>query len=197
MTIILPRFRKPTDYLLRKVSASRVARSATGGARLPLNRTGDHFALEIQPGVLGAICGRELLVDILRGSGEPLRAYVDQLDLDPGAVGTPRVAGADQWGESLDMDGFTAQLPIRKGWAFTVVRDTLPSLHFVSAEVIADAAGEATVAFWPPLRAATADNALVEMAEPWIQGSVDDGGDHETRGFRDLSLDKFTIEEDG
>lgn len=196
MTIILPRFRKQTDYLLRKVSASRVAR-ATNGARLPLNRPGDHFALEIAPGVLGAICGRELLVDILRGNGQTVRAYIDQVGIDAGAVGSPLVARADQWGESLDLDGFTPWFAIRKGWAFTIVRDSLPSLHFVAEEVIADVNGAATVEFWPPLRTATADNTEIEMVEPWIEGSIDEGGDHETGGFKALTLDSFTIEEDG
>jgi len=197
VTIILPRFRKRTDYLLRKVSASRVARAGTGGARLPLNRPGDHFALEIEPGVLGAVCGREMLADILRGNGQTVRAYIDQVGIDPGAVGTPLVSGADQWGESLVLDGLTPQLAIRKGWFFTRVTATYPSLHIVAEEVIADASGLATVEFWPPLRTATPDNTEIEMVEPWIEGSIDEGGDHETRGFRALTLDGFTIEEDG
>jgi hypothetical protein len=196
VTIILPRFRRQTQFLIRKVSASRVARSPNG-ARLPLNRPGDHFAMEVDAKTLGAACGRELLADILRGNGETVRAYIPQIGIDPGAVGAPKVAGADQWGESLTLDGFTPYFAIRKGWFFTVVRAAFPSLHIVTAEVIADLDTTATIPFWPPLRTVTADNTEIELVEPWLEGSIDEGGDHETAGFKALTLDSFTIEEDG
>lgn len=197
MTIVLPRFRRQTDFKLRKVSASSVAVAATGGARLPLNRAGDHWAIEVEAGVLAASCGREMLADIVQGSITSVRAYVPQIGIDPGTVGAPRVKGASQWGSALIIDGLTPALTVKKGWFFTVARTVLPSLHIVTAAVVADGTGEATVAFWPPLRSVTADNEIIEIIDPWIQGSIEDGGDHDAGAFAALSLGGFTIEEDG
>lgn len=197
MTIILPRLHRQTDYKLRKVSSGGVARSAIGGAALPMTNLGDHWALEIESGTLSAICGRELLADIVQGSGTAARAYIPQIGIEPGAVGLPKVMGAGQNGSVLAIDGFTPYAAIRKGWFFTVANASLPSLHIITAEVIADATGEADVAFWPGLRTIPADNTVIEMVEPWIEGLIDEGGDHDAGLAKAMSLDTFVIEEAG
>lgn len=182
---------------MRPVSSGRVARSGVGGAALPMTNLDDHWAIEIDVGVLGAECGRELLADIVRGGGEPLRVHIPQIGINTGAPGNPKVKGAGQNGSSLILDGFTPHHVIRKGWFMTVEHAVFPSVHIVTAEAAADASSEATVSFWPGLRTIPADNTEIEIADPWIQGLVDEGGDHETGLLKALTLGKFVIEERG
>ncbi len=197
MTIILPRLHRATDYALRPVFGKRPARSALGSTRQPNERGGDHWAMEIAAGALSPLCARELVADIVRGGGEPLRAYVPMAGIDVGAIGTPVVDGADQVGASLATKGWQPQTAIRKGWMFNLLfEDATPSLHLVTAEVVADAASEATISFWPPMRDIPGDELAMEWAEPFIEGSVDEGGDQEMGLLKAIQVGNFVIEED-
>ena len=195
MTIILPRLPRGAGYAVRFVRNSETQRAGTGGALSPLNRSGDHFAIEVDVGALGAACGRELLVDIARGMGERLRVPLPDRGIDKGAPGTPRVKGADQAGTSLDLDGFSPQYAILKGWFFTVVTPDGPSAHLVAETVVADAAGEATVTFWPALWLEPADNDLIVLIDPYIEGLVVEDGDQTSGLSRSVSTDSFVVEE--
>lgn len=196
MTITLPTFARQTGFEMVRMSASRVARGPSG-AGVPLNRTGDHWAMEIDPKALGTDCGREMIADIVQGSGERIRALVPQLGIDTGTPGTPKVKGASQIGSSLLIDGLTVGYVIAKGRFLTVEHATRPSLHIVKAAVTADGSGEATVTFWPPLRASPADNCDVELAAPYIEGFIDGAGRHGLGGgLAALTVEAFVLEED-
>ncbi len=195
MTIVLPRLPRATGYGLKFVRNSETQRSGVGGALSPLNRDGDHFAIEVDVGVLATECGRELLVDIARGMGERIRVPLPEPGVDKGAPGTPLVKGADQAGTSLILDGLTPHYVIRKGWFFTLVTEDGPSAHLVAAEVVADASGEATVTFWPSLWLPPADNDVVEIPEPYLEGLVVKDGDQVSGISASVMTDSFTVEE--
>lgn len=195
MTIVLPRMPRNTAYTLRPVRQAEVQRAAAGGARLPINRTGDHWSVEVDTGALGIVCARELLADILRGAGEMVRVYIPQPGIDTGAPGTPRVKGADQAGSSLIVDGLTPYFAVRKGWFVTVVTDGVGRPYLVTGVVIADNNGEATLPLWPMLHVQPADNDVVEIAEPFLDGLIVEGGD-ESSGLLPVGVpDSFLIEE--
>jgi hypothetical protein len=194
MTIILPRLPRGVGYAVRFVRASETQRSSRGSLT-PLNRPGDHWAIEVDPGVLAVSCGRELLVDIARGMGERIRVPIPERGVDKGAPGSPRVNGADQAGTSLTLDGLTPQYVIRKGWFFTVITPDGPSAHNVAEEVVADADGEATVTFWPELWLEPADNDVIELPEPYIEGLIVDDGDQTSGVFAAVMTDSFVVEE--
>lgn len=195
MTINLPRLPRGAQYALRHVRNSDTQRSGTGGSLTGLNRQGDHWAVEVDPGALGTDCGRALLADIVRGTGERLRVPLPQPGIVVGAVGSPRVKGSDQAGSSLLIDGLTPHFIIRKGWFFTVETPEGPSAHLVTTTVVADAAGEVTVSFWPMLWLAPADNDVVQMHSPYLEGFIVDDGEQSTGLFASVRTDAFTIEE--
>lgn len=195
MTISLPRLPRNAGYALRFVRNSEVQRSGTGGALTPLTRAGDHFAMEVDPGPLAAMCGRELLADLARGVGERVRVPLPEPGIDKGAPGTPLVNGADQAGTSLDLDGLTPQFAIRKGWFITLETTDGATAHIVTAESIADADGEATVTFWPELWLPPADNDAVEISEPYIEGLIVEDGDQTSGLSRAVLTDSFVVEE--
>ena len=51
------------------------------------------------------------------------------------------------------------------------------------------------VPIWPMLRVPHPDNAVVEMAEAWIEGLIVDGGEFEAGGLPALLPGKVVIEE--
>jgi len=79
----------------------------------------------------------------------------------------PVVAGADQLGASLDVDGLTPSAAIlREGEYFHIVAGGVKELKMLTADVTADGDGEATMQFKPVLRNAPADDSVVEISAP-------------------------------
>lgn len=192
--IQLPPLPRETEYSPRPVREGEPLRAATGGARLPINRGGDHWAMDISLPDMDAECGREIVADLLLGSGQTVRVYLPQSEIKTGAPGSPKVKGAGQFGSELDADGFTPYAVIRKGWWVTIETGGRGRLHLTQAEVIADAAGEATLSLWPSLRA-PADNDDIEIIDPYIEGTLERGGEHGAGILPTLSIDPFTVEE--
>lgn len=196
MTIILPTMHRGAAYALKPVTASEVQRSGTGGSLTPLNRTGDHWALEVDVGVLATECGMELLADLVRGTAERIRVPIPQPGVDTGTPGAPAVKGAGQAGSSLILDGLTPQYVLKKGRFLTVETEDGSSAHAITAEVVADADGEVTVSFWPMLWLEPGDNDTVEIAEPYIEGlKVESGVQTSSGRFASVTTDSFVIEE--
>ena len=195
MTITLPRLPRTAQYELRPVRTTRVQRAATGGALLPISRMGDHWEIEIDVGSLSAICARELMADLLRAGGQPVRVLIPQHGIDAGAPGGPVVSGGGQAGSSIELEGFTAHFAIRKGWYLTIETDGVGRAFLVCEEVVADADGLATVAIWPMLREPPADGDRIEIVEPWLEGLVDKGGETEGGLGRAVTPGAFVIEE--
>ena len=88
------------------------------------------------------------------------------------AYGSPLVAGGGQAGSSLNIDGLPAHCRIEAGKFFSVLSGGRRSLHTVLARTDANSSGAASLPIWPPLRFSPADNAVVELAKPYIQGLI-------------------------
>lgn len=195
MTLLLPRLPRTTAYTLRPMRSGKVLRSATGAARLPVSRPGDHWAIEVDAGVLKVLCGRGLIGCVLRGATNPVRVPVPQPGFDVGTPGAVRIKGASQAGTEVDLDGFWPNYCLREGRFLTIETAGSPRLYLVCEEVIADADGEATVTLWPMLHVPPADNDTVELIEPYLEGLIDEGGDHTIGLTAAAGLDSFMIEE--
>lgn len=196
MTIILPRLPRAAGYAIRPVRASEPQRSGTGGSLTPLNRSGDHWAIEVDAGKLALSCGRALLADIVRGVGERIRAPIPEPGIYKGAPGNDvRVKGAGQAGSALILDGLNPSALIRKGWFFTLVTAAGSTAHIVAETVAANSSGEATVTFWPMLWLEPADNDQIVMLNPYIEGLIVDGGDQASGRISAVTTDLFVVEE--
>lgn len=85
------------------------------------------------------------------------------------ATGTPLVNGANQTGSSINIDGLVANAQ-----GVYLIGDMLGiggELKLVTANVNANASGQAAVAFKPALRASPSDNSAIVTAKPtarWI-----------------------------
>lgn len=94
------------------------------------------------------------------------------------AGGSPLVAGADQTGSTLNIDGCTTTQTnwLRIGDYFAI---DMPSGHrelkMITADIDTDTSGDATLQFSPPLRESPANNAPIIVTNPTtIMQVVDD-----------------------
>ena len=77
--------------------------------------------------------------------------------------GTPRGMGGSQTGTSLETDGWpNSTVVMRAGDPF----DVNGELKICAADVTSNGSGQATVEFFPELRSAPADNALLDLTDP-------------------------------
>lgn len=193
MLLCLPR---GANYQMRPVRLVEVQRAAMNGARLPISRPGDHWAIEVETGTMGLMDARALGVDILMATANPVRLRIPQPGFD---VGTPgrnvTVAGDGQAGSSISLTGLTPGYHLRKGQFLTIETSGSGRLYQVALATTADSEGDATVPIWPMLHVPPQDADPVEIGEPWIEGLIDDGGGHEVGMLPASEPEGFTIEE--
>lgn len=191
----ITRLPRGTKFVMQPVRRVEVQRAATGGARLPISYAGDHWAIEIETGALPVLMGRGLVGKVLNGTNTPVRVLIPQPGVDTGAPGSPKVAGGDQSGMSIDVDGVTPYYVVREGQFITIETDGSGRAYLVTAEAVANAGGQITLPIWPMLHVEPEDNATVEIAAPWIEGLIDEGGEHESGLIAAVTPDTFVIEE--
>ena len=82
------------------------------------------------------------------------------------ATGTPRVNGASQTGEDLNIDGCTANVTgwLKAGDYIQLGAAGTATLHKVLADVDTTASGQTTLSLWPHIRSAPANNATVVVS---------------------------------
>lgn len=182
MTIILPRLHRSAEYEMKPVYAgTETLQPATGGPRMPVDRPGDHWALEIDTGTLRTSCGQALMADIVRGRAQPVAIPIPEPGIYKGAPGKLKVDGAGQTGEFLNVKGGTPAGIIFKGWFISIYSGGHWYAHMVTQTTANDIAGYNTLSLWPMLRAPHADNDAVEAVSPMIEGLVVEGGDYGVR----------------
>lgn len=99
----------------------------------------------------------------------PVPGYSKPSNEYAGSAG--RVKGAGQTGYSLDTDGWaTSQTVLPKGAYVTINGE----LKVLTAALVADGSGEATMAFKPALRYAPPDNTLIIFNDPYAVMSMSD-----------------------
>ena len=81
---------------------------------------------------------------------------------------TVRVNGAGQTGRTIDTDGWPPNRTVlRKGQLLTF--KAIDQMVRLTADVVSDGAGEATVSFNAPVRVAPADNEEIEWKRPYVK----------------------------
>lgn len=87
----------------------------------------------------------------------------------PGSLLAPFVSGGFQSGNQLVTAGWTPfSTPLLAGDFFSLGTDAQTRLHQLTADVVTDEAGQATLAFVPRLRAPAIDSTPLEIAAPAV-----------------------------
>lgn len=173
------------------ITAKNVLAPAFGDGEQELLRKGSRYALTFQMPPMRYVTSMEW--DDLMAEGDTVVMKVHQPGFDTGAPGTPRVNGAGQSGSALVIDGLTNGYVIRKGQFLSVITQGRRFLYRARANVTVSG-GAATVLLRTMLRFPPADNDVVEIAQPMIEGFVRDLGEWSVGVDRLVGL-QFTVRE--
>lgn len=145
-----------------------------GGAVQRISRLGSRYALDVEmPPMPAEPTGRIWVSRLKRGKTNRVVFPFPQLDINIGAPGTPLVKTAATGGTSFALKGLTPYYAIREGQFFSVIHGGRRYLHSADAQVIADAAGDATLTITPMLRTAVSVDDVVEIAVPIMEGYIE------------------------
>lgn len=98
-----------------------------------------------------------------RGSTNDFQVPVDPT-AQSSATATPLVNGADQVGRSLITDGWPISTTVLYAGQYVTIGNQLLQL---TADIVSNESGQATISFEPPIRSAPADNAAIEFKNPY------------------------------
>lgn len=139
-----------------------------------LTKLGARFAVRFDYPPLQKAAAEELIGALLDADTQNTTLIV-ALTMGPLAadLGAPLVNGAGQAGATLNADGFTASVAIPRGTPFSFSAGGRHFLHMTRQAIGADGSGGAALPIGPMLRASPADNAVLDFAEPKIEGLVE------------------------
>lgn len=174
MAIVLPTNVAPVSYSPSLVDFGGELTPALGGPVQRINRLGDRWSVQVQMPAMDADEARIWISRLVQGrKSSCLLAWPQPTAI--GGEGAPRVNGGSQAGTSLAIDGLPAGKSIVEGAFFSIVGPDRRYLHQVVAAAVASGSGAVTLSIEPALRIIPADNAVVELATPMIDGMVQGG----------------------
>jgi hypothetical protein len=169
---------------------------ALGGIQQRVNRIGNRWGLTVTlPPLRMDDVAMGWVADLNAGLTEGVIARWPQVDFTPIVAGTPLVNSAGQTGSTLIVDGFTPNSVMRKGQFFNVVVGGRHYLYQMRSPVVLSAVGAGMLPLLPMLRASPADNAVLRVEDPVIEGFLQgDGSSWTIERARTVGL-SFTVAE--
>lgn len=146
---------------------------ALGGSDQRVNRLGNRWRMIVTLPRLTPAEADGWAVDLARGLRTGVRIRVPEPERPVTSPGAVLVNGAGQAGATLAVDGGTVGHVIRKGKWLSILTGGRRYLHKAAAAVQLGAGGAATIELEPLLRVSPADNAVVELAVPMIEGLIE------------------------
>lgn len=191
--LALPSTPAPSSMGVQLLTNKNVLVSALGGDEQERQRKGSRYALTFQLPPMRYVTA--MAWDDLNAEGVTVLMRVYQPGFDTGAPGTPLVKGAGQAGTTLIVDGLTNGYVVRKGQFLSVVTNGRRYLYRAAADVIV-AGGQASIPLRTMLRYPPADNDVVEIAQPMIEGFVRELSE-QVVGVDRMTQFSFTVRERG
>ena len=144
-----------------------------GGPVTRVRRLGDRFSLDVQlPPLDYADQAMKWIGRLARGTADTVTLPVPQPGLNIGTPGAPRVNGAGQLGMTLNVDGFTPGYVMREGQFFSIITGGQRFLYVCTADTVATG-GAMVLPFEPMLRRQPANDDVIEVAQPIIEGFIE------------------------
>lgn len=170
MTAVIPELPLTLVQALerRLVTATAVAASPFTGSEEVQDWGGEWWDYGIEMARTTGRDGRRLSA-FLAALGGPRGRFVfrDPTIRQPGSLMAPQVSGSFQTGGTLITAGWPPfATPLLTGDFFSLGTAAQTRLHQLTADVVTDEAGEATLAFVPRLRFSPADGTPLEIAAP-------------------------------
>jgi hypothetical protein len=113
--------------------------------------------------------GRVMVARLIAGKQGGVRVKLPLLH-SQGTPGTPLLNGAVTTGRTIAIDGLTPGYVIQEGFWLSLVKSGQHFLHSVGVGATANGSGQATIQLNELLRDSFADNTVVNLAEPQVEG---------------------------
>ncbi len=192
MSLMLPTDPPPMSMGIGIVSTMNTLTPAAGGDDQDIRRKGSRYALTFTVPMLDYVDSMDW--DDLNAEGETVVMQVHQPGLVIGNPGAPRVDSGGQIGASIFLKGLSAGYVIRKGQFLSIITGGQRFLYRARAVSVANGVGDAWVQLRHLLRRPPADNDVVEIAQPMIEGFPRDVRDVEVGVDHQVAL-QFTVRE--
>jgi hypothetical protein len=148
-------------------------RPPLGGPIQRVNRLGNRFRASVSlPPMPNAEMGRIVVSRLIRAKVEGIRLELPLAGVEQGSPGSPLIQGAGQAGTSLVADGFRPGFGISEGFWLNVVTGGRYYLYNAAGSTAANGSGVATIPITPALRKSPADNDVIVLQRPMIEGFV-------------------------
>lgn len=170
--IVLPDAVVPNNIVPALIDFGGIQRPPLGGKILRINRLGNRYRAAVSLPPIPSDLGRIVVSRLLKAKTQGLRIDFPLCGVDQGSPGSPRIKGANQAGDDIDMDGFTAGYVMREGYWFSIYTNSQHYLYNAAADATADGSGNITVPVVPWLRRPPADNDVVYVQQPMMEGLV-------------------------
>ncbi len=193
MPLLLPNFPAPATMSIGMVKAVNELSPAFSGADQQIRRKGSRYALTFTIPSMDYVTALPWMTD-LATEGDTVVLEVCQPGLTVPPAGSPAVNGAGYAGATLPIKGLPANYAIRKGQFFTVITGGQRYLYRAAQAATASAGGTVNVPLQTMLRRPPADNDVVEIEAPKIEGFVRDFSDPEVAVDHEVVL-TFSIRE--
>lgn len=190
--LTLPENPAPANMSVSVITAKNILTPAFGGSEQELLRKGTRFEIKYQMPPMTYV--QSMGFDDLLAEGDTVSMRVYEPGLVIGAAGVPLVNGAGQSGNSLNIKGLVPGYFIPKGKFLSVVTAGQRFLYRARAQSVANGSGVASVPLRTMLRRSPANNDVVEIATPRIEGFVRDLGEWSVGPDRLVGL-QFTVRE--
>lgn len=113
--------------------------------------------------------GRVMVSRLIAGKQGGVRVKLPLLH-SQGSPGTPLLNGAVTTGRTIAIDGLIPGYVIQEGFWLSLVKSGQHFLHSVGVGATANGSGQATIELNELLRDSFADNTVVNLAEPQVEG---------------------------
>jgi hypothetical protein len=132
-------------------------------------RKGGRYTVAFSFGPYTPENGRVMVSRLIAGKQGGVRVKLPLLH-SQGSPGTPLLNGAVTTGRTIAIDGLTAGYVIQEGFWLSLVKSGQHFLHSVGVGATANGSGQATIQLNELLRDSFADNTVVNLAEPQVEG---------------------------
>lgn len=172
MPVELPTSPQPAGASPRLVDYGGDLTPFLGGSVQRIERLGSRWALDVTMPPMTPEVARVWIARLVKAKRSSAVLAWPQPGIEIGDEGAPRVNGAGQGGTFLSVDGLPPSKAVKEGWFFSLIAGGRRYVHQMSGDVNASAAGAAVLPLEPMLRISPADNAVLEIALPKIEGLV-------------------------
>lgn len=191
--LVLPTTPAPSSMTPRPISSRNEQRPSSSG---PVNRymqPGTRWAWDIELPPRTYV--QSLQWDDLLSEADTVIMKIYQPGLDVGSPGSPLINGSAQTGRTLNLKGLTPGYVFRKGqWISFPVAGQIYA-YKVRTETVVGGGGTVALPLLTMLRSPPANNAVVDVAEPKVEGFATVDPASLQVGVDRLVRLRFTIEE--